>query len=193
MSMVDEREPWEISLSLWCQVAAGYLYYLDMDPANVAPYEMAFKVQSGGLREWALERIKRAVDKANATIAEHPDARQITVRCAVPHCTERLQELGLDGNVQNAGTTRIEEPMTAPDPALVALARAYVDAYDAWQASLSTPPFNAEKPPDHQALCSAGRDAWRAFDQALQKREIVTGDRLGLARGLAGEGEGERK
>ena len=184
--MNDEREPWEIDVSLWCQVAGSYLWYLDLDPTVVAPYEMAFKVQSGGLKEWALERINRAIDKANTTIAEHPDARQITVRCAVPHCIERLRELGLGGNVRNAGITRIEETMATPDSELAALARTYVTAYDAWQVRLVHPPFNADKGMGHLELMQTSQDAWRAFDQALQERGIV-GDRLALARELASE------
>ena len=70
--------------------------------------------------------------------------------------------------------------MTAPDPALVAVARRYVASYDAWQASLSTPPFNAEKPPDHRKLCREAREAWRAFDWALNEYGVKTADRYAL-------------
>ena len=79
--------------------------------------------------------------------------------------------------------------MTAPDPALAAAARAFVDAYDAWWSSLSGPPFNTEKPVGHRSLMQVGRDAWRAFDQALQERGIETGDRLALARWWRGRSE----
>jgi hypothetical protein len=70
------------------------------------------------------------------------------------------------------------------DADLAATAAAYVTAYDAWWSSMTGAPFNAEKPAGHRNLTKVARDAWRAFDQALQERGIETGDRLALAREL---------
>ena len=44
----------------------------------------------------------------------------------------------------------------------------------------------AEKPAGHRNLARDARDAWRAFDRALAARGIVAGDRLRVAREVAG-------
>jgi len=104
----DTRESWKIAISIWTQTAASYLRYLDMANGEAETYRAAYKV--GDIRTWANERITKAIETANATLAEHNTDEPIIARNVAQCSVERLRELGLNGIVQGevADTTKIE-------------------------------------------------------------------------------------
>ena len=55
----------------------------------------------------------------------------------------------------------------------VALALTYVAAYDAWWRSLMTPPLNAHKSAEHDALAVECHEAFVACGSGIQAARIV--------------------
>jgi len=162
------------------------VHFLDLPPNKQQVHAKTFK--TGDIVEWARTHIKDALARASALMDEK--GPPTFVPSAVQRYADDLHVRGFAGSALAVGGIRIddetdEEVTVDADPALVAAARAYVTAYDAWQVRLVHPPFNADKGDDHLALMQTSQDAWLTFDRALQERGIETGDRLGLARELA--------
>ena len=105
----DTRSPWQITVSLWTQVAAVYLRYLDMDNGEAEAYRAAYKV--GDIKQWARQRINMAIETANTLIAEHGTDQRIIARDVAPCSIEYLHDMGLSGTVQSedADSCRIEQ------------------------------------------------------------------------------------
>lgn len=193
--MNDERADWEVSFSIWLQNAHSYLRYLDLPPNLQHVYMQAFGI-SGGLTEWARKHTEKALARANVLVEENGPLT--FVPSAVRLCADDLRARGLNGSALSAGGFRTDDAIDTEEAAadifdaeLSERARAYIMAYDAWWASLSRQPLNEGKGPDHRALCRVAREAWRAFDWALNERGIVTADRYALARELTAGIRGE--
>ena len=109
--MGDNREAWQIEYSLMVQIAAGYLTELDIaraDPQRAAIYCAAYRITDGGLEQWALGQIARAISKANAILAEYnQDARTIAPTVS-GHLLERLVGMGLRGHAPSVATTKTD-------------------------------------------------------------------------------------
>jgi len=177
----DTRESWKIAISIWTQTAAHYLRYLDMTNGEAETYRAAYKV--GDIRTWANERITKAIETANATLAEHNTDEPIIARNVAQCSVERLRELGLSGAVQSrvADTTKIDElPAQVPNDVIEA-AREFVEAERAWWDSLSS-----RKTLDaaHWHSSDAKSAAWAKYTGLLREHGMEPADRRGYAKTL---------
>jgi len=154
---LNTRPDWEIATALHCQNAVSYLRLAELTGARAKIYESIYK--TGDIKRWAKRHAKAQVEMAN----EKTDGSDCVVRSVEAGWSDALHATGLSGNVKIVGITKIEKPQVR------------TAAYTAWWHSLLTPPYNASKSAEHEALAVAQHEAWAAFGGGIREAQEIIG------------------
>ena len=103
--MTDNRESWEIAISIEIQKAYSYAKNLELDPARKRIYANAFKV-NGEFDEWAERMAQDALAQADELVQQHGPVT--FAPAAVASYAEYLHARGWNGIALDAGGFRID-------------------------------------------------------------------------------------
>ena len=157
------QRDWEIAVAIHCQNAVGYLKLAKLTGAQARTYASIYKTEDFG--QWAKRHAERQVRLAN----EKANKSVLDVHSVAASWSDALHETGLSGNVKIVGIMKTETEK-----------KTRAAAYDAWWRSLMTPPLNAHKSAEHDALAVECHEAFVACGSGIQAARIVAqqGDKL---------------
>ena len=101
----DNRQDWEIAISIEIQNAHSYAHYLDLDPTRKRIYGGAFGITED-FDEWAERMAQEALARADELVQQHGPVT--FAPAAVVGYAEYLRARGWNGTALDAGGFRID-------------------------------------------------------------------------------------